>query len=174
MPSGSFKINATLGSPGGIRHRKILGVDDGVDTTKVRPSDWHADHYDPAISYYAENNTFTSLSASGVVVTMGQKFYKAGRYRIMAHLRTSSMTSAGNPGNCYIRAGGVQITNGTTVDLRPTAAAQFVLFGFHDYTGGLLTFDVFYSREAGTTGFGVNGSTEARFGQKIMVERIGD
>lgn len=171
--TGSITAAAVIGYKGGIRHRFVSGVQDASDTTKVRPTNWHADHYEPAVYVYVENNTTAALAASTTVISTTNTL-KAGTYRVIAHLRTSAMTQAGNPGTCFIRVASSQITDGTATDLRPTAAAQFQLYGYFAHAGGSVTVDVLFSREAGTTTFGVVGSSEARFGQKLLIERIGD
>lgn len=47
MPDGSFKVNANIKAAGTSPravHKFVSGVNDGVDTSKVRPSDWNFEH----------------------------------------------------------------------------------------------------------------------------------
>jgi hypothetical protein len=169
--SNTFTGGATIGYKGGIRHKKVVGVADGVDATKVRGSDWHADHDNPAVYDYSEGTTSFTLAVAGVIQTRTVTL-KEGTYHVLAHVRTSTMTIPGNPGTAILRKGGAQF--GTQIDMRPTADAKFGLFGVFSHTGGSVTIDSYFNWEAGTTRFGVTGSTESRFAQKLLIMRIGD
>lgn len=123
-----------------------------------------------AISSYTEANTSFTLSAAGSLISATPTLAD-GTYAVYASIRTTTMGSPASPGTAILRRNGSQF--GTQIDLRPTADAKFTLFGVVAHTGGSVTWEAYFNWEAGTTRFGVNGSTEARFGQKLLIYRIG-
>lgn len=172
--SSTFTAKAVVGYKGGIRHVYNSAVADGVDATKVRPTDWHADHVDTAVVDFTLQNTSAARSASAAVVSKTLTL-KAGTYRVDALAWVSTMSSPANPGVLSLRKDSSRLTDTSTwVDMRPSADRQFHLFGWFTHTGGSTTIDCWFEWESGTTRFGLNGTTEERFGQKLMIERIGD
>lgn len=156
-----------------VTHSKVSGVANDA-SGKVGGADWDADHVGTvADSDYSEQNTSSAYATSAAIISRTVTL-RAGRYHVDALIRTSTMTSAGSPGTLYLRKGGTKFTNGTEIDMRPTADTQFNLFGYFDHTGGEVIIDVYFLWEAGTTRFGLSGTSEVRFGQKLMIMRVGD
>lgn len=90
-----------------------------------------------------------------------------GRYLALGRLRAFSMTAPTNPGIALFN-----VTSGECdrADMRQTANVAYTLQCTRDHPGGSLTATLAFSRNTGTTVFGVTG--DPGFQQKITVALI--
>ena len=157
------RVQAYQSSGAALNLEGYGSIGDHIETSRVFVARLHSG-FTPFIDF-SQTHTASGGTSNRALHTRTLTGLAAGTYRIDAKcwVVTSQI------GTLYIRAAGVEISNGTRSDPR-NGVGQRNLFGYYVHAGGDVTFDLYHLQESGTTVYGVTSDT--RFASSLMIQRI--
>lgn len=172
MPDESFEVNANIkaaGSSPRAIHKYSSGVDDGVDTTKVRPSDWNAEHQLIDIPTRINSQQQFTLAALATKTWSDSEISRIGSMIVMAIANDAIGIVQ------YYRAGTFNIVIGVNGGVPTTGGGSALVFRGTTFSAGSNNTGYHFYLSSNNTGATLNLKNTNAFGRTFIVyEWAGD